>query len=134
MPLIHNVMNTDVVVGVSDESTAALDRCSIAKPARYLIGRRRIDPALAPLCGFGLSSIANIVAAIKLAKRFGLGDDRSGRDRRDRRRRALPQRAQKYRADRYPDGFDEVSAGEIFGRHLLGVADNDVLELTHHDR
>jgi hypothetical protein len=34
----------------------------------------------------------------------------------------------------YPDGFDEVHSGELFGRHLLGIADNDVLELTHHER
>jgi len=27
-----------------------------------------------------------------------------------------------------------VSAGEVFGQHLLGAVDNDVLELTHHER
>jgi hypothetical protein len=40
----------------------------------------------------------------------------------------------KFRAANYPDGFDAVSAGEIFGQHLLGAADNDVLELTHGER
>ena len=34
---------------------------------------------------------------------------------------------------RYPDGFDEVNAGEIFGRHLEGV-DGHVLELGHLER
>jgi cysteine synthase len=34
----------------------------------------------------------------------------------------------------YPDGFDLVGAGEVFGQHLLGAADNDVLELTHSER
>jgi cysteine synthase A len=136
VPLIHNVMNTDVVVGVSDESTAALDLLFNSETGLgYLIGRRRIDPALAAdLRLLGLSGIANLVAAIKLAKRFGLGatdlvvtvaTDSASLYRSER---------QKYRADRYPDGFDEVSAGEIFGRHLLGVADNDLLELTHHER
>jgi len=27
-----------------------------------------------------------------------------------------------------------VNAGEVFGQHLLGIADNDVLELTHAER
>ena len=27
-----------------------------------------------------------------------------------------------------------MNAGEIFGQHLLGAADNDVLELTHDER
>jgi len=30
--------------------------------------------------------------------------------------------------------FDEVNAGEIFGRHMQGIADDHVLELTHFDR
>src|SRR5439155_920181 len=37
-------------------------------------------------------------------------------------------------ARRYGDGFDEVNAGEIFSRHLEGIVDDHVLELTHFDR
>ena len=37
-------------------------------------------------------------------------------------------------ARRYRDGFDEVNAGEIFSRHLEGIVDDHVLELTHSDR
>src|SRR6202022_3572230 len=40
----------------------------------------------------------------------------------------------KFLAAHYPDGFDAISAGEVFGQHLLGAADNDVLELTHAER
>jgi hypothetical protein len=35
---------------------------------------------------------------------------------------------------RYPDGFDEINAGEIFSRHLEGAVDDHVLELTHVER
>ena len=41
---------------------------------------------------------------------------------------------QKFLASRYRDGFDEVNAGEIFGRHMEGIEDDHVLELTHFDR
>ena len=39
-----------------------------------------------------------------------------------------------YARRHYPDGFDEVNAGETFGRHLDGIADDHVLELGHVDR
>jgi cysteine synthase A len=136
VPLIHNVMNTDIVVGVSDGSTGALDLLFNSESGLdYLSARRHIDPeTIAGLKYLGLSGIANLVAAIKTAKRLELsGDDvlvtvatdsaaLYGSERR------------KFQAASYPDGFDAVSAGEIFGQHLLGAADNDVLELTHHAR
>jgi cysteine synthase len=136
VPLIHNVMNTDIVVGVSDRCTSSLDLLFNNKTGRsYLAARRHIEPE--PLSGLkliGLSGIANLVAAIKTAKRLELGDEDViltvatdsaalyGSERR------------KFLAANYPDGFDAVSAGEVFGQHLLGVADNDVLELTHGER
>ena len=39
-----------------------------------------------------------------------------------------------YRSRKYPKGFDEVNAGEVFGQHIDGIADDRVLELTHLDR
>ncbi len=39
-----------------------------------------------------------------------------------------------YRSRKYAEGFYEVNAGEIFGRHMEGVADDHVLELTHLER
>ena len=136
VPYIHNVMNTDIVVGVSDRSTGALDLLFNSESRlAYLAGRRHIDPQLLTELKFiGLSGIANLVAAIKTAKRLELGEDDVivtvatdsaalyGSERR------------KFLAAHYPDGFDTVSAGEVFGQHLLGAADNDVLELTHAER
>jgi cysteine synthase len=136
VPLIHNVMNTDIVVGVSDRSTAALDLLFNSEAGlSYLAGRRHIDPQLLDKLKFiGLSGIANLVAAIKTAKRLELGEEDMiltiatdsaalyGSERR------------KFLAAHYLDDFDPVSAGEVFGQHLLGAADNDVLELTHAER
>jgi cysteine synthase len=39
-----------------------------------------------------------------------------------------------YEQRRYPDGFDEVNAGETVGRHLDAIADDHVLELSHVER
>jgi cysteine synthase A len=75
VPLIHNVMNTDIVVAVSDRAT---DRLGVAfsQPAgrAFLREVRRVpDAVIEALDHFGLSSLCNIVAAVKTAKLLGLG-------------------------------------------------------------
>jgi cysteine synthase len=136
VPLIHNVMNTDIVVGVSDRSVGALDLLFNSDAGQcYLSTRREVEPeVLAELPLLGLSGIANLVAAIKTAKRLELGED-------DLLVTVATDTAPLYGSERrkflgvqYPNGFDVVNAGEVFGQHLLGAADSDVLELTHHER
>ncbi len=136
IPLIHNVMNTDVVIGVTDAASDSLNllfRNEIGR--RYLSGRRKIDPALIKRFeDIGISGLANVVAAIKLAKHFDYGSD-------DVIMTVATDSAAMYASEsdsfvtrRYPDGFDEVNAGEIFSRHLEGVVDDLVMELRHIDR
>jgi cysteine synthase len=136
IPLIHNVMNTDLVVGVSDRSTDALDVLFNTDVGRaYIARRRRIDPALVvALDGLGLSGIANVLAAIKTAKHLELcasdvivtvatdGAAMYGSER----ERCL--------ATRFAEGFDEVAAGEVFAGHLLAASDDHLIELSHVDR
>ena len=78
IPLIHNVTNTDVVVGISDVATDELDVLfnTPAGPA-YLADRKgvRRREVVAALEHFGLSSICNVLAAIKTAKLLGYGPD-----------------------------------------------------------
>jgi len=136
VPLIHNVMNTDIVVGVSDRSTATLDLLFNSQTGRdYLSKRRHIGPeTIAGLKDFGLSGIANLVAAIKITKHLEFGaDDLIVTVATDGAALYASER-RKFLAANYPGGFDAVNAGEIFGEHLLGAADNDVLELTHAER
>jgi cysteine synthase len=136
IPLIHNVMNTDVVVGVSDAATDALNQLFGSNAGRgYLSGRRKLEPAIInAFDDIGISGLANIIAAIKTAKHLDYGPDdvvmTVATDSAD----LYRSERQSYLARRYPDGFDEVSAGEIFSRHLEGVVDDHVLELTHRDR
>ena len=77
IPLIHNVMNTDAVIALSDQDT---DRLNLAfnspEGADYLASRKDIDPALAATFSeIGISSWANILASIKLARMKGYGPD-----------------------------------------------------------
>jgi cysteine synthase A len=136
VPLIHNVMNTDAVVGVSDRTSDALNHLFHNAIARsYMIGRRHIDPdVVSAFHGIGISGLANIVASIKIARHLELGPDdvvmtvaTDGASLYETERRAYEQR-------RYPHGFDEVNAGEVFGRHLEAIVDDHVLELGHAER
>jgi len=136
VPYIHNVMNTDIVVGVSDRGTGALDLLFNSEIGQtYLSDRRHLDPETnAGLKLLGLSGIANVIAAIKVAKHLELDED-------DALLTVATDSAALYESERrkfldanFADGFDLVNAGEIFGQHLLGAADNDVLELTHAER
>jgi cysteine synthase len=136
IPLIHNIMNTDVVVGVSDRSTDALDALFNTQVGRgYLATRRRIDPELVTaLDGLGLSGVANVLAAIKTAKHLDLtrsdvivtvATDGAA---------MYASERERCLATRFAERFDEVTAGEVFAGHLLAVADDHLIELTHVDR
>jgi cysteine synthase len=77
VPYIHNVMNTDLVAGVSDQATDTLLALFNTEAGRtYLVERRGVDPALVSrLDNLGLSSLCNMLAAIKTAKYFELGPE-----------------------------------------------------------
>jgi cysteine synthase len=136
IPLIHNVTNTDVVTAVSDKSTDALDVLfNTATGRAYLVDRQGVPADVAGRLGdLGLSSICNVLASIKVARRLGL-------DRRDLVLTVATDGAVLYDAEReerlaagWPDGFDERSAARLFGEHLAGIGDDHVLELTQVER
>ncbi|MGE5201125.1 MAG: pyridoxal-phosphate dependent enzyme, partial [Acidobacteriota bacterium] len=136
IPFIHNVMNTDLVVAVSDRSTDALNLLFNDEAGRrYLSERRKLAPDLIrELDGLGLSSIANVVAAIKVAKRLGLGAGDAIVTVATDGAAMYGSERKKFQAARYGGGFDAVNAGEVFGRHIDDIGDDHVLELTHMDR
>src|SRR5918996_858279 len=74
VPLIHNVMNTDVVVDVSDRDTDRLNVLFNTAGGRAFLGARGIQGrVIEALDAFGLSSICNVLAAIKTARLLRLG-------------------------------------------------------------
>jgi cysteine synthase len=136
IPLIHNVMNTDVVIGVSDAASDALNLLFGSERGRnYLTDRQKIDRELIQqFTDIGISGLANIVAAIKLAKHLDYGPNDVVMTVATDSAALYVSERQTYLARRYPDGFDDVNAGEIFGRHMEGIADDHVMELRHIDR
>jgi cysteine synthase len=136
IPLIHNVMNTDLVVAVSDafsDSLNLLFRSDVGR--RYLTGRRKIDAALVrQFEDIGISGLANIVGAIKLAKHLDYGPNDVVMTVATDSAAMYGSESESFVTRRYPGGLDEVNAGEIFSRYMEGIADDGVLELRHIDR
>src|SRR3954469_21269979 len=133
IPLIHNVMNTDVVTAVSDAVSDALNFLFNEEVGRkYLVQRKKIDPELVKLFeNVGISGFANIAAAIKMARCFDYGTNDVIMTVATDSAAMYGSEREVYRARHYGKGFDEVDAGELFGRYLGGVADDHVLDLTY---
>jgi len=136
VPLIHNVMNTDVVIGVSDHATdTLLTLFNTDEGRRYLVERRGVEPALvAGLAAFGISSICNIVAAVKLAKSLDLGPDDVVLTVATDSAAMYGSEVVKAKRRYFGNRFDAVAAGETWGRYMAGAGVDHVLELTHVDR
>jgi len=129
VPLIHNVMNNDVVTAVSDRSTDALDVLfNTAAGREHLVREAGVDAGVVDQLGdLGLSSLCNLVAAIKVAKHFDLGPE-------DAVLTVATDGASMYDAER-SDNLERFGPPvAIFAEHLRAVTDDHFLELTDVDR
>ncbi|MSZ12131.1 MAG: pyridoxal-phosphate dependent enzyme, partial [Actinobacteria bacterium] len=116
IPLIHNVMNTDVVVGVSDRATDELD-VLFNTPAgqQYLASRHGFSAELIDaLTHFGFSAICNVLAAIKTAKLMGYGANDAIVTIATDGGALYPSERVKTIANRFKGEFTAVDAAEIF--------------------
>ncbi len=136
VPLIHNVLNTDIALAVSDRATDRLGVLFGTEAGRSYLARRHGVPAavLEQLPSLGLSSICNVLGAIKTAKHLGLGPD-------DAVITVATDCAAMYGSERelvlgtsFAQGFDDVAAAEVFGEHVLGAATDNLRELTREER
>jgi cysteine synthase len=136
VPFIHNVMNTDAATAVSDRATDSLAVLFNSEAGRdYLVERRHVPrPLVAQLPALGLSSLCNLVAAIKTARYFRLGSD-------DLVLTVATDGAELYRTEErkalgkhFGGRFDSLDAAEVFGRYILGAATDHYLELRVPDR
>jgi cysteine synthase len=136
VPLIHNVMNTDVVTAVSDRSTNALNVVFNTPAGRdYLASRRGVPPAvIEQLSSLGISSICNILAAIKTAKYYGMtSSDVVTTVATDGAEMYASEVQKTLKAD-FGGRFDAIDAAAAFGQHALGATTDHLVELTLRER
>ena len=129
-------MGTDFAIGVSDTGSDALNVVFNTVAGRsYLSRHRKVgQQSLSGLDDLGLSSIANILGAIKYAKYMDLGTE-------DVVLTVATDGAAMYRSEldiagssRHSGEFSEIEAAEAFGQHVLGAGIDHVSELRRFDR
>lgn len=133
IPWIHNVRNTDLVAAIDDEFPMRLIRLFNEPAGQEFLVKQGVPEALVEkLPWLGISSAANLIGAIKLAKYYEL----SSRD-------AIltvftdsmelyGSRLQELREKYGP--YDERQAAIDYERFLLGITTDHMLELSYWDR
>jgi len=136
IPLIHNVMNSDVVVAISDRSTDDLDVLFNTDAGRRLLADRHgIDEAtIDALSHFGFSAICNTLAAIKTARMLDLGENDALITVATDGGALYPSERAKTLATRFGGELSEADAAAIYGEHLANVSTEHMIEMTEADR
>ncbi len=136
IPLIHNVMNTDVVCAISDVATDELDVLWNTSEGRQYLSRSKgvSDELLTALSHFGFSSTCNVLAAIKTAKLLGLGSDDAIVTVATDGGAMYPSERAKMIATRYGGEYSHTDAAEAFGQHLGHVTTEHMIDMTEADR
>jgi hypothetical protein len=129
-------MNTDAVVAVSDRATDQLGlACSTDEGRAWLRETRRVpEPVIAALSSFGLSSLCNVVAAVKTARVLDLGPDDAVMTVATDGDAMYASAHDLARAKYYGAGFGRREAAEAFERWMLNAGSSHTEVLDDHGR
>jgi cysteine synthase len=133
VPWIHNVRNTDLVCAVDDEQCMSLLRLfNEERGHAFLAGEGVASELIEKLPLLGISSICNLVAAVKTAKYYELGS-------RDWLVTPLTDSMELYGSRlselRQMQGtYTREMAGAHFSRYMAGIGIDNMRELGYYDR
>jgi cysteine synthase A len=133
VPWIHNIKNMDAVAGIDDEACMCLLRLFNEPEGRSYLKGRGVDPDLVDrLDLLGISSIANLLTAVKTAKFFELGaQDMLFTVATD----SMEMYGSRLTEERVLHGaYSPTAAAVHHERHLLGVGIDFFEELGYRDR
>ncbi len=135
VPLIHNIMNHDLVAAISDEATDQLEVLFTSAAGRAYLGDKGVpQDVLDALVDFGLSSICNVLSAISAAKVLDLGPDDVIVTVATDGSQMYPSEIAKVVERDFGGEFTELDAAEVWGKHLAHVPTSATLEMTEKDR
>lgn len=134
VPWIHNMKNMDLVAGIDDEANIQIMRL-FNEPAgkKYLIDDLKLDPEFVQKLEYlGISSIANIMGAIKQAKYFEMNEN-------DTMFTVATDSMEMYQSrlleEKENQGeFTEHHADVVFQRDLMGLKTDHMIEMTYQEK
>ena len=133
VPWIHNVKNTDMVVAIDDEATMKIKRLFNTESGHeYLAAQGVPAEVIGNLHLLGISSIANMLSAVKFAKYYEMGPNdvvlTVATDSMDMYQSRLQE------LEEEEGHFSEVDAAAAYHRYLMGAGTDNTLELSYNDR
>ena len=136
IPLIHNVMNTDVVCAISDAATDELDVMFNTPEGKSYLAQAKGVPVgtIEALAHFGFSSTCNVLASIKTAKLLDLGADDAIVTVATDGGAMYPSERAKTITNRYRGEYSHTDAAEAFGQHLGHISTEHMIDCTEADR
>ncbi len=133
IPWVHNVKNTDAVIGLDDEATMSLIR-TFNEPAgtAHLLDLGVKPDLIEQLPLLGISGVGNMLAAIKMAKYYEMTSHdiivTVGTDSMEMYGSRLVELAERH------GELTPIDAAVSVGRHLHGAGTDHVLDLGYRDR
>ena len=133
VPWIHNAKNTDVITAIDDNGPMNLIRLFNEKIGQdYLVSRGVDADLVADLPLLGISSIANVLAAIKSAKYYEMDENdiliTVATDSLEMYESRLVELTEEL------GEFTDLDASGVFQRYLLGESTDNMEELTYEGR
>ncbi|HNU07153.1 MAG TPA: pyridoxal-phosphate dependent enzyme [Pyrinomonadaceae bacterium] len=133
VPWVHNVRNTDVVTAIDDDDCMRLLRLFNEPDGQRRLAACGIDPeVIAKLPLMGISSLSNMLSAIKTAKYFEMTSDDVIFTLATDSVELYGSRVQELAEER--GAYNEIQAAVDFERCLLGSAVDHLKELTYPER
>jgi cysteine synthase len=133
VPWVHNVKNTDLVVAIDDEACVSLARLFNEPVGRAFLVKQGLSEGLVEnLDLLGISSIANVLSAIKFAKWYELGENDIVLTVWTDSMELYQSRLNELREER--GEYTEADATADYRRYLLGCTVDYVEELGYWDR
>ncbi len=133
VPWVHNVKNTDLIIAVDDNAPVNGIRLFNTSTGRDFLKSQNIPQTLIDqLDLLGISGIANVIAAIKFAKYYELGEDDLVMTIATDSMELYKSRLEEMDAERGP--FTPLDAALTFDRSFTSQNTADMLELTYPER
>jgi cysteine synthase len=133
IPWIHNVRNTDIVMGIDDEASVSLIRLFNEPAGREYLATQGVSvDTIGKLPLLGISGVGNMLMAIKFAKYYELTAN-------DVVVTVATDSMEMYqsRLDEMNEArgmFTELEAAQTYGQHLMGQGIDYMQELGYYDR
>ncbi|NQV19569.1 MAG: pyridoxal-phosphate dependent enzyme [Armatimonadetes bacterium] len=133
VPWIHNIKNMDMVAGIDDEPNMHIMRLFNEPEGKKLLIEKGVDPQLVQkLDLLGISSIANLMGAIKMAKYYEMNEN-------DIIFTVATDSMEMYQSRMIEERkrlgeFDNKAAEVVYTADLMGIGIDHMIEMTYYEK